>query len=498
MSAVTLERTSFQEEQARRRRGTWRISLACLAIASALGIVMSTVLTPLILIAAGGLLRLLGLVPGLGSPAGSLRHALGGWLTGQLARFERFLDAIDKLNGLTDVGSLGPSALGMAGLMLPGIAAAGLVWLLFVWAIRRTGLRDLVASLNARPPRGNDIEERQLANLVDEMALAAGLPSPGLLVVDSEAVNAAAVGSTPEDASVIVTRGMLDRLGREETGAAVAHCVASIGHGDLKVSASVLAVLQTLGLLLSILDLPFRGTAWRGLYRFAPLAVGLSSDPQRLLAAERDFETAMNSKSSEEIGRFMPEEGKSRLKFLITLPLLPLILLTLFMKMIVVLWVPLFLGPPLTMLFRNRRYLADAGAVQLTRDPDAVVAALTAIASSSLPEGGESRDFLFVHAQGGGKRGGMADRQTLPAALTPSLEARCVRLAAMGARVQVTPHRALRALLANRRAAVLVALLCIPLVPLVGMLVFMTLLITAGFMLFSLAGGLALASFVVG
>jgi hypothetical protein len=68
----------------------------------------------------------------------------------------------------------------------------------------------------------------------------------------------------------------------------------------------------------------------------------------------------------------------------------------------------------------------------------------------------------------------------------------------MGAHVDVTPHRALRELLSNRRAAVIVGLLCIPLVPLVGMLIFMTLLITAGFMLFSLAAGLGLASFVVG
>jgi Zn-dependent protease with chaperone function len=498
MTAIGLERTTFQEEQARRRRGTWRISLACLVIASALGIVMSTVLTPLLLIAAGAVLRLLGLVPGLGPSAGMLRKALGGWLSGQLAHFERFLDALEKLDGLKDVGSLMPSVLGMAGVVLPGIVAAGLIWFLFVSAIRRTGLRDLVASLKARPPRSGDLEERQLSNLVDEMALAAGLPTPSLLVVDSEVVNAAAIGSRPEDASIIVTRGMLDRLGREQTGAAVAHCVASVGHGDLKVCAAVLAVLQTLGFLLSLLDLPFRTTPWRGLYTFAPLAFGLSSDPLRLLAAEKAFETAMQSKSSEEIARFLPEEGKSRLTFLLTIPLLPLILLTIFMKMIVVLWVPLFLGPPLALLFRNRRYLADAGAVQLTRDPDAIVAALSAIAASSLPDGGELRDFLFVHAPGSGKRRGLADRQGLPAALTPSLEGRFVRLAAMGASVQATPHRALRALFSNRRAAVLVTLLCIPLVPLVGMLVFMTLLITFGFMLFSLAGGLALASFVVG
>jgi Zn-dependent protease with chaperone function len=66
----------------------------------------------------------------------------------------------------------------------------------------------------------------------------------------------------------VVTRALLDRLSRDELQAVMAHCVASAGNGDLRLMQSVLATLQTLGLFHTILDLPFRWSAWRALADF--------------------------------------------------------------------------------------------------------------------------------------------------------------------------------------------------------------------------------------
>jgi hypothetical protein len=70
---------SFFDEQARRRRGTWRLSLACLVVASGIGIVLSAAVTPLLMLLGGGLLNLaarLGLAPAVMHAA--VRH-IGDW-----------------------------------------------------------------------------------------------------------------------------------------------------------------------------------------------------------------------------------------------------------------------------------------------------------------------------------------------------------------------------------------------------------------------------------
>ena len=108
----------------------------------------------------------------------------------------------------------------------------------------------------------DDLEERQLGNIVAEMALAAGLPTPRLMLIDADEANAAAFGASHLDATLVVTRGLLDRLDRQETVGAVAHVVASAGNGDLGLAAAVLAVFQTLGAFLTLFDLPFRRGAW--------------------------------------------------------------------------------------------------------------------------------------------------------------------------------------------------------------------------------------------
>ena len=143
-----------------------------------------------------------------------------------------------------------------------GMLFAALVWVRLAGFHRRSAIAAAAADLAARPPRDADAEERQLGNILAELALAAGLPTPRLLLVDAAEPNAAAFGASHRDADVIATRGLLERLDRRETQGVVAHLVGSIGSGDLRLAAAVQAVFGTLGAMVLVFDLPFRRAAW--------------------------------------------------------------------------------------------------------------------------------------------------------------------------------------------------------------------------------------------
>jgi Zn-dependent protease with chaperone function len=92
-------------------------------------------------------------------------------------------------------------------------------------------------------------DERRLFNVVEEMAIAAGIPVPAVFVLDRESgINAFAAGFTPADAAIAVTTGALLRLDRHELRAMAAHEVAHILNGDMRVHTRLLGLLA--GLLL--------------------------------------------------------------------------------------------------------------------------------------------------------------------------------------------------------------------------------------------------------
>src|SRR3546814_11840314 len=78
---------------------------------------------------------------------------------------------------------------------------------------------DLAESLNGRPidPGTTDLEEQKVLNIVEEMAIASGIPVPPVYVMEDESINAFAAGHTPQDAVIGVTRGRSEerRVGKE-------------------------------------------------------------------------------------------------------------------------------------------------------------------------------------------------------------------------------------------------------------------------------------------
>src|ERR671917_1395437 len=73
-----------------------------------------------------------------------------------------------------------------------------------------------------------------LFNVVEEMAIASGLPMPKVYIVNDTALNAFATGRDPEHASVAVTKGLLEKLDRDELQGVVAHEMAHVGNFDIR------------------------------------------------------------------------------------------------------------------------------------------------------------------------------------------------------------------------------------------------------------------------
>src|SRR5690349_20355876 len=101
---------------------------------------------------------------------------------------------------------------------------------------------------------GNDALERRLVNVVEEMALASGLPVPEIYVLEQEAgINAFAAGMSPTNAAITVTRGALERLDRAELQGVIAHEFSHVLNGDMRLNQ------QLMGLSFGILVLSIAG-----------------------------------------------------------------------------------------------------------------------------------------------------------------------------------------------------------------------------------------------
>ena len=94
-------------------------------------------------------------------------------------------------------------------------------------------------------PMTKDFAERQLLNVVEEMALASGVPVPPVYVLDKEkSINAFAAGHRPGDAVIGVSRGSLDYLNRDELQGVMAHEFSHILNGDMRLNIRLVGVLH--------------------------------------------------------------------------------------------------------------------------------------------------------------------------------------------------------------------------------------------------------------
>jgi hypothetical protein len=250
-----------------------------------------------------------------------------------------------------------------------------------------------------------DLGERQLVNVVAEMGIAAGLRPPRVMLVDhapdgGAATGAAVVGASPDEATIVVGRALLDRLDRNATQAVMAYLVASAGNGDLHVFTTTVAARMTTHAVQYVLEAgtdPRAGGVRRALmrpvrqhegHRVHDLLVTLRSDPIGSPAA--DASAAPNRRS------LLGLVGKPLYKlfgisFGVTSPC--------YSVCSMLLW-SLFMRPWQGRFLRARSAYADAAAVQLLRMADPVAEAVAAGNQHIALGGGWPVDLsMFVGAE---------------------------------------------------------------------------------------------------
>ncbi|MEM8500426.1 MAG: M48 family metallopeptidase [Pseudomonadota bacterium] len=178
-----------------------------------------------------------------------------------------------------------------------------------------------------------DTDERRVLNVVEEMALAAGLPVPPVYILDDDALNAFAAGFHSDDAVIGLTRGCVRFLNREELQGVIAHEFSHILHGDMRINIRLIGVLYGILVVGHIGYFIMRSSSFR------------------------------SSRSS--------RDGA------------PLILIGL--GLVVIGSIGTFFGNLIkASVSRQREYLADASAVQYTRNPNGIGNALRKIGGLSI------------------------------------------------------------------------------------------------------------------
>lgn len=117
---------------------------------------------------------------------------------------------------------------------------------------------DTIALRATRAEPADPQEHARLHNLVEEMAIAAGLPKPRVYVVDDPAPNAFATGKDPEHAAIAATTGLIAKLDRAELQGVIAHEMAHIRNNDIRVMTVAVATAGAIALIADIF--------WRLLY----------------------------------------------------------------------------------------------------------------------------------------------------------------------------------------------------------------------------------------
>jgi Zn-dependent protease with chaperone function len=385
------DRESFFTAQRRNRRATWRISFLCAVAAIIMGLPLTLVLTPL------------------GYSITLIIAEIVNYFSPLPAEFWQNAHALARLaarvgNFVFDHKPLDPQslAIGLAAMLLPGIVITLLLWMVVHALFRRGGVGGALAKLNAREPNQGDLKELQLADVVQEMAIAAGLPAPRVMLIDSAGTNAAAIGTSPNDATIVVSRPVLDRLTRDELQGLLGHLVASIGNGDLSVAFTIMSVFETCGLLLTLINSPFGPKARRVLWQIVRFGFSRSSSGSGN-SSEADAVATLLTRdlemNSDDITEFFDstKQKKSLLRKVLNFVFFPIFFTNTAIQITLWFFLGVLLGPGLALLWRTRRYLADATAVQLTRYPDGLAGALEHICGGNAAIAGATwASHLFV------------------------------------------------------------------------------------------------------
>jgi len=228
------------------------------------------------------------------------------------------------------------------------LVIAIIISFVLVWASYYYSDKMVIASVGAHPV--DPYEDAYLINVVEGLSIAAGFPKvPKAYIMETPALNAFATGRNPDNAAVCVTRGLLQKLNRQELEGVIGHEMSHIRNYDTLIMTITAVLVGGVALLSQFM---FRWMFWGGR--------GRRSDNDR-------------------------GGGPAQLIIFV----LAIILLIL---------APILVNLMKLALSRTREYLADASAVQLTRNPQGLIGALKKISGDVEPmeKASEATAHLFI------------------------------------------------------------------------------------------------------
>ena len=273
------------------------------------------------------------------------------------------------------------------------LVAAGICW--YSW---RFGPRQVLWSTGAREIlEPATPEERQLVNVVEEMAIASGIPKPRVYVVPDEDPNAFATGRDAASASIAVTEGLLRTLSRDELQGVIAHEMAHVQNLDVRLMTLLAGMVG---------------------------AIALMSDGMgRMLRGGRRGGRSWSGGGGGGGGGGRGKGGGN-----------PLALIVLALWLLTLIVAPIVSRILAMAVSRKREFLADATGAQFTRNPLALAAALQKLDAAASPTRAITRGaahLCIVDPAPGffsSRQGFMAETM----ASHPPIRERIARLKAMG------------------------------------------------------------------
>ncbi len=220
-----------------------------------------------------------------------------------------------------------------------GVIIATVIWLVLMLISFSSGDQILLASSKAKLVT-HEVHP-QLFNVVEEMKIAANLPTmPKIYIINDPSPNAFATGRSPETASVAVTAGLLARLNRDELQGVIAHEMSHIVNRDILFITLAGVMLGSIVLMSQVF--------LRGMFYSS-------------MGSSRRYSSRSSS-----------NQGGAQIVFLV-------------IALVAAILAPIFVQILYFSLSRRREYLADAGAVRLSRYPEGLASALEKISRNNKP-----------------------------------------------------------------------------------------------------------------
>jgi Zn-dependent protease with chaperone function len=402
------ERESFFAAIARHRRMSWRVTIAVGFAISISGLIVATLTAPLFYAAFALILDLINIVV----PTPNIVESI-------MARLDPLMEsATTSATGWIEFGALAA---------IPGLLWVGVLLFALRRALRQAATID-PAELGARLPTPQVLAEQRFVNVVIEMALAAQLAEPRVLVVERGTVNAAVIGTDEQHVTIVISTGLLSRLNRDELQGVAAHLIGMVANGDIAIglrSSLVISFFGVVGRFATILS--DSNDAKDGfLAMLRPLLVPTRATARKLITMLADPFAPTERKERRKDFDWKTATWRERASHLTMLTLMGPVVMTGFFGGIVSAF---GLGSLLSFAWRQRKYLADATAVRLTRDPDTLARALEKMGAAG---GGGTLDQWADHLSvSHGARGKSSFGAMVP--MFPSLERRLKALAKLGA-----------------------------------------------------------------